>query len=30
VETVADWLLVAGYSPQSIKTERFGGTGGIR
>ena len=30
VETVADWLVVAGYSPESIKTERFGGTGGIR
>ncbi|MFE4544276.1 ferredoxin reductase [Arthrobacter sp. NPDC056727] len=30
VETVADWLVMAGYPPQSIKTERFGGTGGIR
>lgn len=30
VETVADWLVMAGYSPESIKTERFGGTGGIR
>ncbi|MFJ5956494.1 ferredoxin reductase [Paenarthrobacter sp. NPDC092416] len=30
VETVADWLVMAGYSPASIKTERFGGTGGIR
>ncbi|MDI2036263.1 ferredoxin reductase [Paenarthrobacter nitroguajacolicus] len=30
VETVADWLVTAGYSPESIKTERFGGTGGIR
>lgn len=30
VETVADWLVTAGYSPDSIKTERFGGTGGIR
>ncbi|MFF2030411.1 ferredoxin reductase [Arthrobacter sp. NPDC058192] len=30
VETVADWLVMAGYSPGSIKTERFGGTGGLR
>jgi hypothetical protein len=30
VETVADWLVMAGYSPESIRTERFGGTGGIR
>ncbi|MET4621653.1 ferredoxin-NADP reductase [Arthrobacter sp. 2762] len=30
VETVSDWLVMAGYRPESIKTERFGGTGGIR
>lgn len=30
VETVADWLVMAGYSSESIKTERFGGTGAIR
>ncbi|MBT8162391.1 ferredoxin reductase [Arthrobacter sp. GN70] len=30
VETVADWLVTAGYSSESIKTERFGGTGGTR
>ncbi|MFJ4207837.1 ferredoxin reductase [Paenarthrobacter sp. NPDC089675] len=30
VETVADWLVMAGYSADSIKTERFGGTGGIQ
>lgn len=30
VETVADWLVKAGYSASSIKTERFGGAGGIR
>ncbi|MHC6594588.1 ferredoxin reductase [Arthrobacter sp. C152] len=30
VETVADWLVTAGYPPESIRTERFGGTGGIR
>ncbi|WP_427017592.1 FAD-binding oxidoreductase [Pseudarthrobacter sp. P1] len=29
VETVAEWLVQAGY-PASIKTERFGGTGGTR
>jgi ferredoxin-NADP reductase len=29
VETVADWLVMGGYSPESIRTERFGGTGGI-
>lgn len=30
VETVSDWLVMAGYPPESIKTERFGGTGGIQ
>lgn len=30
VETVAEWLVEAGYPAASIKTERFGGTGGIR
>lgn len=30
VETVADWLVKAGYPVESIKTERFGGTGGNR
>ncbi|MCA4133457.1 ferredoxin reductase [Arthrobacter sp. M4] len=30
VETVADWLVTAGYPEASIKTERFGGTGAIR
>lgn len=30
VETVADWLVMAGYSPGSIRTERFGGAGGTR
>ncbi|MBX7443417.1 MULTISPECIES: ferredoxin reductase [unclassified Arthrobacter] len=30
VETVADWLVMAGYPADSIKTERFGGTGGNR
>ncbi|MFC8038042.1 ferredoxin reductase [Paenarthrobacter sp. NPDC057355] len=30
VEAVADWLVMAGYSPESIKTERFGGTGGMQ
>jgi len=30
VETVADWLVMAGYSAESIRTERFGGTGGIQ
>jgi ferredoxin-NADP reductase len=30
VETVAEWLVHAGYPAASIKTERFGGTGGIR
>ena len=30
VETVAEWLVQAGYPAASIKTERFGGTGGIR
>ncbi|NUS36192.1 MAG: hypothetical protein HOQ04_06990 [Pseudarthrobacter sp.] len=30
VETVADWLVMAGYPVESIKTERFGGTGGNR
>ena len=30
VETVADWLVGAGYSSESIRTERFGGTGGTR
>ena len=29
VETVADWLVKAGYPVASVKTERFGGTGGI-
>lgn len=28
VETVAEWLVAAGYPAASIKTERFGGTGG--
>lgn len=28
VETVADWLVEAGHSPDRIKTERYGGTGG--
>ncbi|HWU57270.1 MAG TPA: oxidoreductase, partial [Microbacteriaceae bacterium] len=28
VETVADWLVRAGYPPATIKTERYGGTGG--
>ncbi|UVJ41337.1 ferredoxin reductase [Arthrobacter sp. CJ23] len=28
VETVAEWLVQAGYPAASIKTERFGGTGG--
>ena len=28
VEVVADWLLALGYPADSIKTERFGGTGG--
>jgi ferredoxin-NADP reductase len=30
VETVTEWLVKAGYPAASIKTERFGGTGGIR
>ena len=30
VETVAEWLVQAGYPAASIKTERFGGTGGLR
>lgn len=30
VETVTEWLVQAGYPAASIKTERFGGTGGIR
>jgi ferredoxin-NADP reductase len=30
VETVTEWLVLAGYPTASIKTERFGGTGGIR
>ncbi|WAH97207.1 FAD-binding oxidoreductase [Arthrobacter sp. MMS18-M83] len=30
VETVAEWLVQAGYPTASIKTERFGGTGGTR
>lgn len=30
VETVAEWLVRAGYPAASIKTERFGGTGGTR
>lgn len=30
VETVADWLVQAGYAAASIRTERFGGTGGTR
>lgn len=30
VETVAEWLVQAGYPASSIKTERFGGTGGTR
>ena len=30
VETVADWLVMAGYPVESIKTERFGGTGGMQ
>lgn len=29
VETVAGWLVQAGYPAASIKTERFGGTGGL-
>jgi ferredoxin-NADP reductase len=29
VETVAEWLVKAGYPAGTIKTERFGGTGGI-
>ena len=28
VETVSEWLVAAGYPAASIKTERFGGTGG--
>lgn len=28
VETVADWLVQAGHSPNRIKTERYGGMGG--
>lgn len=28
VETVADWMLALGYPADTIKTERFGGTGG--
>jgi len=27
VETVADWLVDAGHTPERIRTERFGGTG---
>jgi ferredoxin-NADP reductase len=30
VETVAGWLVQAGYPAAAIKTERFGGTGGLR
>jgi ferredoxin-NADP reductase len=30
VETVAEWLVQAGYPAASIKTERFGGTGGTQ
>jgi ferredoxin-NADP reductase len=30
VETVAEWLVGAGYPAASIRTERFGGTGGTR
>jgi ferredoxin-NADP reductase len=30
VETVSGWLVQAGYPSASIKTERFGGTGGLR
>lgn len=30
VETVADWLVTGGYPAGSIRTERFGGTGGIQ
>lgn len=30
VETVSEWLVQAGYPSASIKTERFGGTGGTR
>jgi len=30
VETVAEWLVQAGYPAATIKTERFGGTGGTR
>jgi ferredoxin-NADP reductase len=30
VETVAEWLVQAGYPAASIRTERFGGTGGTR
>ncbi|WP_236557449.1 ferredoxin reductase [Arthrobacter sp. 9AX] len=30
VETVADWLVMAGYPGESIRTERFGGMGGIQ
>lgn len=28
VENVSDWLVQAGYAPETVKTERFGGTGG--
>ena len=28
VETVSDWLVAAGYDPDRIKTERYGGIGG--
>ena len=30
VETISGWLVQAGYPAASIKTERFGGTGGLR
>jgi ferredoxin-NADP reductase len=30
VETVTEWMVQAGYPAASIKTERFGGTGGLR
>jgi ferredoxin-NADP reductase len=30
VETVTEWMVQAGYPAASIKTERFGGTGGTR
>ncbi|MFF1877633.1 ferredoxin reductase [Leifsonia sp. NPDC058230] len=29
VESVSDWLVAAGYDPDRIKTERYGGVGGV-